>query len=498
MLRKHSLMIVFRSIGEAQSYRHLLYLLVTLFLGCIYLFFLVGGFALGFVTMLVWIGIPLTLFMLLAVQVLASFERSMLRVWLRLDIPPAIPAQKTGSSLWQQLRSLLRSTVIWKNLAYLLVKALPGTLVTSLALSLFITSLLLIFVALAYIADIVIASLLHMQLLAQTALAGVTLSFVVPITPFAGLGDLPLPLALLRLGFTALLGLMIFVGSLSLGNGLMLAWGRFALLTLGASQSDLQLLEARRLAEQERVKAEKADQKRRELITNVSHELRTPVASIQGHVESLLKTSDEAGGTLPASEVVLQYLGIIHRESLRLGALVDDLLALARAETDELRLARTAVVGGEVVEDVYRSLMPLARRERQIILIQQVEPDLPPVLADRQRLTQVLLNLVRNAITSTPDGGIVSISLHQPDGPYLAFRVSDTGIGIPLADQERIFERFYRTDASRSRSSGGTGLGLAIVHDLVQAMGGSISVESTPGEGSTFQVLLHLARPLDL
>ncbi len=101
---------------------------------------------------------------------------------------------------------------------------------------------------------------------------------------------------------------------------------------------------------------------------------------------------------------------------------------------------------------------------------------------------------MRNAITSTPDGGIVSISLQKADDSFLALLVSDTGIGISLDDQERIFERFYRTDASRSRRSGGAGLGLAIVSDFVLAMGGSISVESVLGEGSTFRVLLHIAR----
>ena len=121
-----------------------------------------------------------------------------------------------------------------------------------------------------------------------------------------------------------------------------------------------------------------------------------------------------------------------------------------------------------------------------------MEPALPPVLADRQRLIQVLLNLVRNAITYTPDGGIVSISLHQADEEYMTLLVSDTGIGIPPEEQELIFERFYRTDASRSRRSGGAGLGLTIARDLVVAMGGSISVESVVGEGSTFRVFLQI------
>ncbi len=140
--------------------------------------------------------------------------------------------------------------------------------------------------------------------------------------------------------------------------------------------------------------------------------------------------------------------------------------------------------------------MPLARRERQITLVRDVTPDLPRVLADRQRLCQVLLNLARNAITYTPTGArIVSITLSRaPTNPdFLLLTVADTGIGIAPEDLDRIFERFYRTDASRARTSGGFGLGLAIVRDLVTAMGGSVRAESTPGEGSRFHVMLRIA-----
>ncbi|HEX6778591.1 MAG TPA: ATP-binding protein, partial [Ktedonobacterales bacterium] len=122
-----------------------------------------------------------------------------------------------------------------------------------------------------------------------------------------------------------------------------------------------------------------------------------------------------------------------------------------------------------------------------------IPPNLPPVLADRQRLMQVLLNLVRNAITYTPAGGIVSLMLEQADAGHIAITVADTGIGIPPEDLERVFDRFYRTDASRARATGGFGLGLSIVRDLVNAMGGSIGVTSAVGEGSQFRVLLRVA-----
>jgi signal transduction histidine kinase len=150
-------------------------------------------------------------------------------------------------------------------------------------------------------------------------------------------------------------------------------------------------------------------------------------------------------------------------------------------------------VGG-VIEEVYEALSPLARRERHVTLVREIPSDIPLALADRQRLAQVLLNLVRNAITYTPEGGIVSLSVERPDPDHLVLVVADTGIGIPPEDLERVFDRFYRTDASRARVSGGFGLGLAIVRDLVQAMGGTVSAQSTVGEGSRFRVTLWVAR----
>jgi signal transduction histidine kinase len=126
-------------------------------------------------------------------------------------------------------------------------------------------------------------------------------------------------------------------------------------------------------------------------------------------------------------------------------------------------------------------------------LVQSVAPGLPFALADRDRLAQVLLNLVRNAITYTPAGGIVSIGVSQADLGHLAIVVADTGIGIPPDELDRVFDRFYRADTSRARASGGFGLGLAIVRDLVQAMGGTVSATSAPGEGSQFRVVLRTA-----
>ena len=253
------------------------------------------------------------------------------------------------------------------------------------------------------------------------------------------------------------------------------------------SDSAQRLAEARAVAARERTRAERADKSRRELIVNVSHELRTPVANITGHIESLLMADSPNAG----EENTRRYLAIVAREAERLSSLIDDLLALARADADELKLDVRPIAADAVVEEVYQSLAPLALLDRQVKLVKSAPPEAPQVMADRDRLAQVLLNLVRNAITYTPAGGIVSISLSQADDRHLVIDVVDTGIGIPPDELDRVFDRFYRTDASRTRASGGFGLGLSIVRDLVRAMGGTVSVASSPGEGSQFRVVLQ-------
>jgi signal transduction histidine kinase len=183
------------------------------------------------------------------------------------------------------------------------------------------------------------------------------------------------------------------------------------------------------------------------------------------------------------------YLQVVAAETDRLGSLVDDVLALARADADELRLDIGPVEVPAVVDQVCNALIPLARRERNLSLVHSCAPGLPRVMADRDRLAQVLTNLIRNAVNNTLDGGIISVEA-APAGDQVAIIVADTGIGMDPADMSRIFDRFYRTDESRARGTGGSGLGLAIVRDLLNAMGGSISAESVPGQGSVFRVSL--------
>jgi two-component system phosphate regulon sensor histidine kinase PhoR len=279
------------------------------------------------------------------------------------------------------------------------------------------------------------------------------------------------------------IGLALGGASLALLNGMGWLWARFAELMLGVDESRLQLAAAQAAAKTQEMRAERADQSRRELIVNASHELRTPVASISAHVESLLKPGREID---PETR---KYLSVVAAETDRLGALVDDVLALARADADELRLDIRPVDVPAVLDQVCEALAPLARRERNLSLVHSSAQGLPKAMADRDRLAQVITNLVRNAVNNTLDGGIISVEAALADD-RVAITVSDTGIGMEPADLKRIFDRFYRTDQSRARDTGGSGLGLAIVRDLVAAMGGSIGAESVPGQGSVFHVWL--------
>jgi signal transduction histidine kinase len=183
---------------------------------------------------------------------------------------------------------------------------------------------------------------------------------------------------------------------------------------------------------------------------------------------------------------------VLHREAQQLSRLVDDLFLLSTTESGGLPLAIREVDLGGILEEVAASFRPLARREGQIALVSEVEAGLPPALGDRERIVQVLGNLVRNALRCTAEGGIVSLRAAR-DGEMVRVTVEDTGAGIPPEQLTRIFERFYRGDDARDRASGGAGLGLAIVQELVEAMGGNVAAESTVGVGSRFSFTLPVA-----
>jgi two-component system phosphate regulon sensor histidine kinase PhoR len=462
---------------QRQTYLNLLYLLSTFPLGIAYFVLLIVGLSVGASTLIIWVGIPILLATVIMWEGFASLERFLVRNWLHIPVPFIKDPSLAGKSWTQQFLARLRSPVTWTGLVYLFLEFPFGIFAFTLVVTLLSASLSLMFGWLAYLIDTLI----------YNAVGGYnSYEFFVKIN-----GQIE-PGALAFFAFLAVLGVFATIASLHVLNGIAYVWGQLARLLLGMRNTALQLAEARALAAQEHAKAERSEQSRRELIVNVSHELRTPIASIRGHVESLLMANEEEPTNTPAAPGQQGYLEIVHRETERLSALVDDLLALARAEAGELRLDISPVAADEVVEEIYQTMAPLARRERQVTLTRSIPPDLPLVLADRQRLVQVVLNLVRNAITYTPAGGIVSISLERFNTTQVALIVADTGIGIPPEDLERVFERFYRTDASRARSTGGFGLGLAIVRDLVTAMGGTISAESAVGEGSRFRLLLQI------
>ncbi|HEY0757299.1 MAG TPA: ATP-binding protein [Ktedonobacteraceae bacterium] len=451
-----------------QSYKNILYLLLSFFLGLGYFIVLVVGISVGVGTLVVWLGVPILFVMVLLWWQLATFERYLAIRLLQVEIAPMAMSAFKGTSFWQGFQARLGNPMTWKALAYLLLKFPLGSCCFVFALVLPILSFVLCLVGLI--------------------LGLLSVSFYALI-----LAVLDTPNPRQRLQSYLLLAMSAFgmnILTFYLLNGLAYLQGQIARALLGMSDTALGLETARGREAQARAQAEQAEQRRRELVVNVSHELRAPVASISGHLESLLLSTNE-GASVPDAAQLHNYLSVAYQEARRLGTLVDDLLSLARMEAHELRLHVQDVAVHEVIEEVYQLLMPLAQRERQVMLVRGAQPHLPTVRADRQRLVQVLTNLVRNAIVSTPAGGIVSINLEPGDARHLVLIVEDSGVGIPAEDLQKIFERFYRTDTSRSRKTGGFGLGLAIVHELVTAMGGSINVASTMGQGSRFCVLLR-------
>jgi len=225
---------------------------------------------------------------------------------------------------------------------------------------------------------------------------------------------------------------------------------------------------------------------RTDFVANVSHELRTPITAIRGYAETL------RAGALSDPGVAATMVEIIFRQSERLSRLVEDLLELSRLEGKELKLAEQPVSLQEVANRAADAVRPRAQ-SKGIRLEMRIPAELT-ALADERAVEQVLLNLLDNAVKYMSSGGEVSISGRARDG-RCEIEVRDSGIGIEAKYLPRLFERFYRVDKGRSREMGGTGLGLAIVKHLVAGMKGEVRVESRPGIGSTFTVILPAAAP---
>ena len=230
-------------------------------------------------------------------------------------------------------------------------------------------------------------------------------------------------------------------------------------------------------------------QSRRDLIANVSHELRTPVATIRGYLESALA----GDGEVPTDDQGLRHdLVVMEGEVERLQGLIDDLFTLARAEVDGLALNLQPIDVGPLVRGRVEAMAPLAWHRGRVEVVAEVPPELPAVLADPDRLEQVLVNLLRNGVRHTPPGGIVAVLVAVAED-CVRIEVRDTGEGIPPGDMDLVWERFYRGAGARVKDNRGAGLGLALVKELTEAMGGTVEVESTVGQGSCFIVRLPRA-----
>jgi two-component system, OmpR family, sensor kinase len=221
---------------------------------------------------------------------------------------------------------------------------------------------------------------------------------------------------------------------------------------------------------------------RRAMLADVAHELRTPITVMQGQLEAL------TDGIFPLTP---QSLEPVHAQTLHLARLVEDLRTLAHAEADQLALERMPAALPALACDLLASFAPQAQG-KGILLVNALPADLPLIDADLVRLRQVLSNLLSNALRHTPKGGRVTLAAHA-DKDAVVIMVSDTGEGIPPEELPHVFERFYRADRSRTRSTGGSGLGLSIARRLTEAHGGDISLRSEIGHGTTVLLRWPLA-----
>lgn len=234
---------------------------------------------------------------------------------------------------------------------------------------------------------------------------------------------------------------------------------------------------------------------RADFVSNVSHELRTPLTTIRGYAETLLS------GNSVRTKTDEQFIVKILNHSARLTSLISDLLELSRLELGEVELKRSPCHLNSFHESVLDVFDPLLE-ESGLVLKWEIPEKLPKVNVDRQLFMQIFVNLIDNAIKYTPDGGAITVSAKicssegiegaETAAEEIVLSVEDTGIGIPMASQSRVFERFYRVDEGRAREMGGTGLGLAIAKHVVLCHNGSIRLESTLGQGSIFHVALPL------
>jgi two-component system phosphate regulon sensor histidine kinase PhoR len=243
---------------------------------------------------------------------------------------------------------------------------------------------------------------------------------------------------------------------------------------------------------------------RKDFVANVSHEIKTPITAIKGFAETLLE------GAIEDKENAIKFLEVIKNHSERLNSLVNDLLTLSRIELGDIQITKEELNISDIIDTVFATLRDKAKN-KGLYLKKDVSPEVQKIIADRDRLIQILLNLVDNGIKFTEDGGVTvkvqsskfKVPPYPPfakgeaggisdssTGDFIEITVEDTGIGIPKNHLPRLGERFYRVDNARSRELGGTGLGLAIVKHLVKAHGWEMEIESTQGEGTKVKIIV--------
>jgi two-component system phosphate regulon sensor histidine kinase PhoR len=222
----------------------------------------------------------------------------------------------------------------------------------------------------------------------------------------------------------------------------------------------------------------KLERMRVDFVANVTHEIKTPLTAILGYVETLQE------GAIDDRETARKFLCTIARHAERLNRLVEDLLTISNTELGEIHFSFESVALSGIAQSVLHMIQQKAD-EKKIRIASAIPEDLPLIQADRDRLSQVLINVLDNAVKFTPEGGTVSLSAAPAAGSEVVVKIADTGIGVPRDEIPRLGERFYRVDKTRSRELGGTGLGLSIVKHLMTAHKGRIEIESLLGRGTT-------------
>jgi len=230
----------------------------------------------------------------------------------------------------------------------------------------------------------------------------------------------------------------------------------------------------------------KLEKVKEDFVANVTHEIRTPLTAIIGYLETI------KNGAIVNIDETKKFVDIILNQAERLNRLVEDLLTLSHIELKELKFNFENVSINAAITNVI-SLVETKAKEKKITIHNNVRENFPMIRADKDKLTQIFVNILDNAVKFTPESGRITIAAKEADA-YTAVSISDTGIGVPRDEIQRLGERFYRVDRSRSRDLGGTGLGLSIVKHLMIAHGGRMEIESELGRGTTVFLLFPLAK----